>query len=290
MTSQTKLGVIGGSGVYQIEGLKILREHQVKTPFGAPSDAVIEADINGQIIFFIPRHGRGHRITPTEVNYRANIYALKTFDVTHVLAVSAVGIMKESINPGDMIVPDQLFDRTKGSRASTFFGDGIVGHVGFADPFSEEMRAVILTAARRHTNKVHDGGTLIVMEGPQFSTRAESHFYRHTLQPAAIGMTALPEAKLAREAEMAYGMLAMATDYDCWHENEDDVSVEAVIAVLKANATLASKIVKDIATSLPRTSDDPCLSAAKFAIMTQRDLIPASTIEKLAPLYGKYFG
>lgn len=289
MTQQTKLGVIGGSGVYQIEGLKVLQEHQVRTPFGSPSDALIEADVNGRTIYFIPRHGRGHRFTPTEVNYRANIYALKTFGVTHVLAVSAVGIMKETIAPGDMIVPDQLFDRTKGTRASTFFGEGIVGHVSFADPFSQEMRKVVLAAARKHTAKVHDGGALVVMEGPQFSTRSESHFYRETLRPVAIGMTAIPEAKLAREAEMAYGMLAMATDYDCWHETEEDVSVEAVMAVLKANGALANKIVKEIATSLPTTSSDPCLSAAKFAIMTQRDLIPRTTIEKLAPLYGKYF-
>jgi 5'-methylthioadenosine phosphorylase len=283
-----RLGVIGGSGVYQIDGIQLIKEHRVQTPFGQPSDAVIEASIDDRRIFFLPRHGRGHRFTPSEVNYRANIYAMKQFGVTHLLAVSAVGIMREDIRPGDMIIPDQLFDRTKGQRASSFFGDGIVGHVQFADPFSAEMRAVIRSSIAQHTTRFHDGGTLVVMEGPQFSTRAESHFYRKTLSPVAIGMTALPEAKLAREAELCYGMMAMATDYDCWHESEEDVSVEAVMAVLKANSSLASKVVKTIATSLPTHSNDPCLSAAKYAVMTQADLIPAATRAKLNLLYGKY--
>lgn len=289
MTTPTLLGVIGGSGVYQIEGLSMVKEHDIVTPFGKPSDHVIEGDIDGRKVFFLPRHGRGHRFTPTEVNYRANIHAMKQCGVTHLLAVSAVGIMRESIKPGDMIVPDQLFDRTRTGRASTFFGEGVVGHVSFADPFSNEMRSVIVQALKKHKARFHDGGTLVVMEGPQFSTRAESHFYRKTLDPVAIGMTALPEAKLAREAELCYGMMAMATDYDCWHESEEDVSVEAVMAVLKANSALASQVVKTIALDLPRTSTDPCLQSAKNAIMTHLELIPTATRQKLEGLYGKYF-
>lgn len=284
------LGVIGGSGVYQVDGIEVVQEHNVQTPFGAPSDSVIEGRLNDRSIYFLPRHGRGHRFTPSEVNYRANIYALKSFGVTHLLSVSAVGIMRESIKPGDMIIPDQIFDRTKGIRPSTFFGEGVVGHVTFADPFSEEMMDLIETCTRKHTSNVHRGGAIVVMEGPQFSTRAESNFYRKTLDPVAIGMTALPEAKLAREAEMAYGLLAMATDYDCWKEDEADVSVDAVVAVLRKNAALANAVVKEIALHAPQTSSDPCLSAGKFAIMTHPESIPVATKEKLNLLYGKYFG
>ena len=283
-----KLGVIGGSGVYKMDGVKVVREHQIQTPFGHPSDAVVECEIAGRSAYFLPRHGKGHRLTPSEVPYRANIHALKQLGVTHVLAVSACGIMKAEIRPGDMVVPDQIFDRTKGVRASTFAGDGVVTHVSFADPFCGELRDTILQAAGKHTARVHDGGTYICMEGPQFSTRAESNFYRKTLAPAVIGMTALPEAKLAREAEMCYGMLALATDYDCWHETEEDVSVEAVLAVLKANSELANVIVKTVAESLPQTSSCACLSACASAIMTNPALIPAATKEKLRTLYGRY--
>jgi 5'-methylthioadenosine phosphorylase len=286
---QTKLGVIGGSGIYQMDGAKVVGEHDLDTPFGKPSDPVIETDINGRRVFFIPRHGKGHRLTPSEVNYRANIYALKKLGVTHVLAVSAVGIMKESIRPGDMVVPDQIFDRTKGVRASTFFGEGCVGHLSFADPFCGELRSVIANSAKASAARVHDGGSYVCMEGPQFSTRAESHFYRKTLEPAVIGMTGLPEAKLAREAELCYAMLALATDYDCWHETEEDVSVEAVLAVLKANSELANRIVKKVSDSLATTSTCPCLHAAEMAIMTRHDLIPGKTKENLSLLYGKYF-
>jgi len=285
----TKLGVIGGSGIYQMDGAKVVAEHDLETPFGKPSDPVIETDINGRQVFFIPRHGKGHRLTPSEVNYRANIYALKKMGVTHVLAVSAVGIMKEAIRPGDMVVPDQIFDRTKGVRASTFFGEGCVGHLSFADPFCGELRSVIVNSAKACEAKVHDCGSYVCMEGPQFSTRAESHFYRKTLEPAVIGMTGLPEAKLAREAELCYAMLALATDYDCWHETEDDVSVEAVMAVLKANSDLANRIVKDVSRSLSASTTCSCLHAAEMAIMTRHDLIPGRTKENLSLLYGKYF-
>jgi 5'-methylthioadenosine phosphorylase len=283
-----RLGVLGGSGVYQMQGLEVVREHDLETPFGKPSDAVIEGRIDGRSVFFIPRHGKGHRLTPSEVPYRANIHALKQLGVTHLLAVSACGIMQEAIRPGDMVVPDQIFDRTKGVRPSSFFGDGIVGHVSFADPFCDELREVVIAGARANSARVHAGGAYVCMEGPQFSTRAESRYYRKTLDPAVIGMTALPEAKLAREAELCYAMLALATDYDCWHETEEDVSVDAVIAVLKANAELANAIVRTVAAALPATSDCACLSAASGAIMTRRDLIPEATRERLSVLYGQY--
>lgn len=284
------LGVIGGSGVYKMDGVEFVREHPVSTPFGEPSDAVLEATIGNKTVFFLPRHGRGHRFTPSEVNYRANIFALKQLGVTHLLAVSAVGIMKESIQPGDMVIPDQIFDRTRGYRASTFFGDGIVGHVMFGDPFCPDLRDVIRRAAAAERARFHDGGTYVCMEGPAFSTRAESEFYRKTLTPSVIGMTALPEAKLAREAEICYGMLALATDYDCWHETEDDVSVEAVLAVVRANSALANSIIKQVAIMLPSTSNSHLLYAAKNAIMTDRTLVPESALKRTQVLWGHYFG
>ena len=289
-SKKTVLGVIGGSGVYKMDGVDFVHEHKLSTPFGEPSDAIFEAKISGRTVYFLPRHGRGHRFTPTEVNYRANIHALKQLGVTHVMAVSAVGIMKESIKPGDMVVPDQIFDRTRGSRQNTFFGEGVVGHVMFGDPFCAETRSVILAAAKTEKATAHDGGTYVCMEGPAFSTRAESHFYKKTLAPAVIGMTAVPEAKLAREAEMGYGMLALATDYDCWHETEDDVSVEAVLAVVKANATLANNIIKRVATMMPESSSSDVLYAAKYAIMTDRSTIPAKSREKFQTLWGPYLG
>jgi 5'-methylthioadenosine phosphorylase len=283
-----RLGVIGGSGVYQMQGAKVVREHDLTTPFGKPSDPVFEVTLDDRTVFFLPRHGVGHRYLPSEVPYRANIYALKQLGVTHVLAVSACGIMKEGIHPGDMIVPDQIFDRTKGVRPSTFFGDGIAGHVMFADPFCDELRQVILAAARANKARVHDGGSYVCMEGPQFSTRAESHLYRATMQPSVIGMTALPEAKLAREAELGYGMLALATDYDCWHATEEDVTVEAVIAVLKANSELANAIVKTVAQTLPTTLPCACATAARYAVMTKSEHIPAATRRRVELLFGAY--
>jgi len=283
-----KLGIIGGSGLYQMEGAEVVAEHLLTTPFGATSDAVVETLIDGRTVYFLPRHGKGHRLLPSEVPARANIYALKTLGVTHVMAVSACGIMREEIAPGDMVVPDQIFDRTRGQRASTFFGEGIVGHLPFADPFCEELRQVVLGAAGQQGARVHAGGTYICMEGPLFSTRAESNFYRQTVDAAVIGMTALPEAKLAREAELCYAMLAMGTDYDCWHEEEEDVTIEQILGVMHANAATANGIVKKVAASLPEKSSCACLSAAQFAIVTDKALIPAATKEKLKVLYGKY--
>lgn len=284
-----RLGVMGGSGVYHMEGVEIVAEHRLATPFGAPSDAVVETRIGDQSVYFLPRHGRGHVLLPSEVPYRANVYAMKQMGVTHLLAISAVGIMRESIKPGDMVVPDQIFDRTRGIRAGTFFGEGIAGHVTFADPFCGELRKLLLAAAKNSGVTTHNGGTYICMEGPQFSTRAESHFYRREVNATVIGMTALPEAKLAREAEMCYAMLAMGTDYDCWHEAEEDVSVEAVVAVLKANAEHANQIVCTLAAQLPRTSDCDCLNVAQFAIITSPDAISSAAKERLGLLYGKYW-
>lgn len=284
-----KLGVIGGSGVYQMDGTRVVKEHPVVTPFGSPSDHITEVDCDGRHVFFLPRHGAHHSLLPSEVNYRANIYALKSLGVNCLLAVSAVGIMQPHIEPGHLVVPDQIFDRTKGIRPSTFFGDGVVGHIEFADPFCEDLRKEVISAASKHSINIHEGGTYICMEGPQFSTRAESKFYRHTLSPAVIGMTAIPEAKLAREAEMSYAMLALATDYDCWNENEADVSVEAVIAILQQNSSRAKKIVKELAIGLPQEWQAPALSAAKYAVMTPAKHIPDATKERLQLLYGRYF-
>ncbi len=288
-TKPVRLGVIGGSGVYQMEGVEVVSQHQLDTPFGAPSDSVVETRIEGRTVMFLPRHGRGHRLLPSEVNARANIHAFKQLGVTHVMAVSAVGIMQEHIQPGDMVVPEQIFDRTRGLRPSTFFGDGIVGHLSFADPFCAEMRQVVIQAARGLGATVHEGGAYICMEGPQFSTRVESHFYRRQVDATVIGMTALPEAKLAREAEMCYAMLAMGTDYDCWHESEEDVSIEAVLALLKANAERANAIVQHAAGLLPEASACECLHAARYAIITAPEMISDEVKERLRVLYGHYF-
>jgi 5'-methylthioadenosine phosphorylase len=282
------LGVIGGSGVYQMDGVEVVAEHALETPFGTPSDSLVETKIHGRQVIFLPRHGRGHRLLPSEVNARANIHALKQLGVTHVMSVSAVGIMQEQIAPGDMVTPDQIFDRTRGQRASTFFGHGIVGHVTFADPFCDELRAIVGSAARTCGATVHQGGTYVCMEGPQFSTRAESHFYRREVGAAVIGMTALPEAKLAREAEMCYAMLAMGTDYDCWHETEEDVSIESIIEILRKNAALANAAVREVARQLPEESACDCLHAARFAIITAPEAITDEVKERLKVLYGHY--
>lgn len=289
MAAQTVLGVIGGSGIYSIPGLEITAEHEIETPFGKPSDAVAEAKVNGKKIFFLPRHGKHHSLLPSEVPYQANIWALKSLGVSHALAVSAVGIMQEEIKPGDFVVPDQIFDRTKSLRPSTFFGRGLVGHVAFADPFCEDFRKVAISAARNIGATVHGGGAYVCMEGPQFSTRAESHFYRKTLSPSVIGMTAVPEAKLAREAEISYAMIATGTDYDCWHESEGDVDVESVLKVLKENAEKARKAVFEVHKILPSSTDWPSQSAAKFALITPAEQIPSKTKKDLGILYDKYW-
>lgn len=273
-----------------MEGVDLVAEHDLDTPFGKPSDLIVEARVNNRAIFFLPRHGRGHRLLPTEVNARANIHALKQMQVTHLMAVSAVGIMQEHIRPGDMVVPDQIFDRTKGNRPATFFGDGIVGHVAFADPFCDKLSQVVIAAAKNKGANVHQGGTYVCMEGPQFSTRAESHFYRREVEATVIGMTALPEAKLAREAEMCYAMLAMGTDYDCWHEDEEDVDIESVLKILKSNAALANSVVQEVAALLHEESNCACLAAARYAIITAPEYISDEVRQKLDVLYGHYLG
>ena len=250
----------------------------------------METLVDGRTVFFLPRHGRGHRLLPSEVPYRANVHAMKSAGVTHLLAVSAVGLMKEHIRPGDMVIPDQIFDRTRGLRPATFFGDGIAGHVSLADPFCRgELTAGLAAAARESGATVHEGGTYVCMEGPQFSSKAESHFYRRAVDAQVIGMTAIPEAKLAREAEMCYALLAMGTDYDCWHETEEDVSVEAVIGILRANAELGCRIVRNLAGRLPAAVDCECHSAARFAVITAPEAISPQARARLRTLYGKYW-
>jgi 5'-methylthioadenosine phosphorylase len=285
---QPVIGVIGGSGLYEIEGLTNLQEVTVGTPFGAPSDTYMTGSLGDAELVFLPRHGRGHRLLPSEVNYRANIYGMKTLGVERIISVSAVGSMKEEIVPGQIVIPDQFFDRTQGKRAATFFGDGVVGHVQFADPVCVDLSAVLVKSARDVGATVHAGGTYLCIEGPNFSTRAESRIYR-SWGVDIIGMTNLPEARLAREAEMCYGTVALATDYDCWHEGHDDVSVEAVIAIIQQNVATAKKIITTVVQNLTSQQKNcHCDEALKFAIMTDKSLIPSATQEALKPIIGKY--
>lgn len=281
------IGVVGGSGLYEMEGLTEVREEKVETPFGDPSDLLITGRLGDAHLVFLPRHGRGHRLLPSEVNYRANIYALKKLGVEQVISVSAVGSMKEEIVPGHIVIPDQFFDRTTGRRDSTFFGEGVVGHVQFADPICGQLANTLTLAAKEVGATVHQGGTYICMEGPQFSTRAESRIYR-SWGVDIIGMTNISEARLAREAELCYGTIALATDYDCWHEGHDDVSVEAVVALIKQNVAKAQKIIAAAARTLGSERSCGCGSALKYAIMTDPDLIPEKTKEKLAVILGQY--
>ena len=280
------LGIIGGSGLYDIHGLDHVEEVRVDTPFGAPSDAVVRGRLGDATLLFLPRHGRGHRLSPHEIPFRANVCAMKKLGATHLVSVSAVGSMKEAIAPGDFVVVDQLIDLTK-RRASTFFEDGIVGHVGFADPVCEHLADALGGAARRAGARVHVGGTYVCIEGPQFSSRAESLLYR-SWGVSVIGMTALPEAKLAREAELPYALLALATDYDCWHESEDDVTVGAVLAVLNQNGAVARRTVVDLAQALPDPKTSKATGALASAVMTAPDRITPAAHERLDWLVGKY--
>ena len=283
--TEAALGFIGGSGLYDIEGLTDRQEVQVSTPFDDPSDSIVTGSMDGVRVAFLPRHGKGHRISPTEIPVRANIYALKSLGVERILSVSAVGSLKEELRPLDLVIPDQIIDRTK-SRVSTFFGDGLVAHVGFADPFCANLRRDALDAAQGLTT-IHDGGTYVVIEGPQFSTRAESALYR-SWGADIIGMTALPEAKLAREAEICYATLAFVTDYDVWREAEEDVSVEMVVANLVKNVDTARSIIRNITTQVSPEYECGCGTALETAIITSRDLIPCETRERLGLLVDKY--
>ncbi len=281
------IGVIGGSGLYEIEGLSDIEEVKVSTPFGDPSDLYITGMLDGVKLVFLPRHGRGHKFLPSEVNYRANIYGMKKLGVERIISVSAVGSMKEEIVPGHIVIPDQFFDRTQGKRASTFFGDGIAGHVQFADPICSDLSGLVYAAAVEAGATVHKGGTYICIEGPNFSTRAESNIYR-SWGVDIIGMTNIPEARLAREAEICYATVALATDYDCWHEGHEDVSVEAVITVIKQNVAMARNIIRIAAGKVVASRSCACDEALKFAVMTGADVISEKARKNLDLLVGKY--
>jgi 5'-methylthioadenosine phosphorylase len=281
------IGVIGGSGLYEIEELTDIREEKIDTPFGMPSDVFITGVLEGVQMVFLPRHGRGHRLLPSEVPYRANIHAMKQLGVERIISVSAVGSMREDIAPGHIVIPDQFFDRTQGRRASTFFGEGLVGHVQFADPVCDELSGVLYRAAVEVGATVHRGGTYLCIEGPNFSTRAESNIYR-TWGVDVIGMTNLPEARLAREAEICYGTLALATDYDCWHQDHDDVSVEAVIAIIGQNVAMARSIIREAARPAALRRSCRCDEALRHALMTDPAHIPVDTRRKLDLLLKKY--
>jgi 5'-methylthioadenosine phosphorylase len=283
---QAEIGIIGGSGLYDMPGLTGVHEERVTTPFGDPSDAFILGELEGRKVAFLARHGRGHRILPSELNFRANLYAFKKLGVTRILSLSAVGSLKEEHQPGHFVIPDQFIDRTF-LRTSTFFGEGIVGHVAFGDPVCSTVAQVLFSACQSANVTAVDKGTYVCMEGPQFSTRAESNLYR-SWGADVIGMTNLQEAKLAREAEICYATAAMVTDYDCWRPGHDDVTVEQIVAVLHQNAANACQVVKAAVAAMPAERTCACQSALQYAILTSRDAIPAAAREKLDLLIGKY--
>lgn len=285
--SSKVVGIIGGSGLYEIEGLTDVEEIKVETPFGDPSDAIIKGRLGDTEMLFLPRHGRGHKISPSDINYRANIYALKKLGAEWIISVSAVGSMREEIEPGHMVVVDQFIDRTRAGRKSTFFGEGIVGHVSFADPVCGCLSEVVAGAAERVGATVHKGGTYVCMEGPQFSTRAESLLYR-SWGASVIGMTNVPESKLAREAEICYATLALSTDYDCWHEEEESVTVEMILETIKNNVATAKAIIAEAAPAIAAERSCACKGAMAFSIVTDKSTIPAETKENVKLLWGEY--
>ncbi|ACM21885.1 methylthioadenosine phosphorylase [Geotalea daltonii FRC-32] len=281
------IGIIGGSGLYELDGLTDVRSVSMTTPFGDPSDDFITGTLDGVRMVFLPRHGKGHRLLPSEINFRANIYGMKKLGVTHLISVSAVGSMKEEIVPGHIVIPDQFIDRTNASRVNTFFGNGIVAHAQFADPVCSELSDSLYTAAQAAGATVHRGGTYICMEGPAFSTRAESVMYR-SFGASIIGMTNVPEAKLAREAEICYGVIALATDYDCWHESHEDVSIDAILEIVRKNVTMAKAIIKNAVGRIGRDRKCSCASAMQYAVITDRAVIPPQTRANLDIIIGKY--
>jgi 5'-methylthioadenosine phosphorylase len=280
------VGVIGGSGLYEMEGLEQVETLSLTTPFGAPSDSFILGRLEGVKVAFLPRHGKGHRISPSSLNFRANIYGMKMLGVQWIIGVSAVGSMKESIHPGDMVIPIQFIDLTKG-RPNTFFSDGIVGHIGFADPVCPVLSQILYETGKEVGATVHKDGTYLCIEGPQFSTRAESKLYR-TWGVDIIGMTNLPEAKLAREAEICYSTIAFSTDYDCWHETAEDVSVSEILRILAQSTKTAKSAIRHAIKQLPDKRDCVCATALKYAMVTGKKHIPEKTKKDLEPIIGKY--
>ena len=283
---QAEIGIIGGSGLYSIPGLSDTREVKQDTPFGDPSDAYVLGTLAGHKVAFLARHGRGHRILPTELNFRANVYGFKQLGVERIVSISAVGSLKEEHKPLEFVIPDQFFDRTR-HRVDTFFGDGIVAHIAFADPVCPQLSQVVETACKKAGVTGKRGGTYLNMEGPQFSTKAESNIYR-SWGMDVIGMTNLQEAKLAREAEICYVTVAMVTDYDCWHPHHDSVTVDQIVAVLVKNAENAAKVVRETIAAMPTGRSCKCGSALAHAILTDRDMIPATTRQKLGLILDKY--
>lgn len=284
--TQYRIGVIGGSGLYEMAGLSVKEERRIATPWGEPSDAYVLGELDGRPVAFLARHGRGHRLLPTELNFRANVYGFKTLGVEFLISVSAVGSLKIEYVPGHIVIPDQFFDRTR-HRPDTFFGDGIVAHTSLAHPVSANLAGVLYEASRQEGATVHMGGCYVNMEGPQFSTRAESFVYRH-LGMDIIGMTNLQEAKLAREAEIAYASLSMITDYDCWHEEEEAVTGEGVMEVLRRNVALAQRVVRCAIGRLDESVVNDCADALRMSLITDPNLVPARTLANLEPLIGKY--
>ncbi len=281
-----RIGIIGGSGLYDMEGLEEVREERVETPFGQPSDNYIVGRLHQREVVFLPRHGRGHRLMPTEINYRANIFGMKKLDVRWIISVSAVGSLQEKYRPLDIVIVDQFFDRTT-KRLSTFFGDGLVVHIAFAEPICGSLAGILYDAGRKIGATMHRGGTYVNMEGPAFSTKAEAGVYRK-LGLDLIGMTNLVEAKLAREAEICYATIAMVTDYDCWHPEHEAVTVETVVKNLQKNAGTAQELIRNAIREMPPEQNCACACALRDAIITHRDKIPAPALQKLWPLVGKY--
>lgn len=283
-----KLGIIGGTGLYELAGLESTEIVCVETPFGPPSAPLSRGMLAGTELVFLARHGLAHALLPEEINYRANIYALKKLGVTHLLSICAVGSLQKHIAPGDFVIIDQFFDRTRKQRDDTFFGNGLVAHVQFGDPVCPEMRAMLNAAAADCGTTVHDGGICVNMEGPAFSTRAESLFYKDVLHAAVVGMTSLTEAKLAREAELCFALLAQVTDYDCWHVDEGGVTVEEIIAVMRRNVENSAGVLQKLTQSFYPPRACACSHALKHALMTPWNAVPAETIETLRPLIAKY--
>jgi len=281
------IGIIGGSGLYQMEELRDATEHKIDTPFGSPSDTLVGGKLSGRQVYFLPRHGRGHRILPHEINYRANIYALRSLNVRWIISVAAVGSLQEKYAPRDVVLPSQFYDRTSQRAAHTFFGEGIAAHVGFAEPISANLRNLVAESARSLGVTVHNGGTYVNMDGPVFSTRAESEF-NHRNGFDVIAMTNLPEAKLAREAEIAFATMAMITDYDCWKVEEEPVSAEIVLSHLMANAETARKVILRAIPQIPTEPNWPEHFALDSALVTDRKLWPLATVEKLRPILARF--